>query len=35
MLRTMLTNILTGKQTVQQAAKSASDKITTILNAGT
>ena len=32
-LRTMLTNILTGKQSVQQAAKSASDKITTILNA--
>ena len=27
-LRTMLTNILTGKQTVRSAAKSASDKIT-------
>jgi N,N'-diacetylchitobiose transport system substrate-binding protein len=34
-LRTMLTNILTGKQSVQQAAKSASDNITTILNAAT
>jgi N,N'-diacetylchitobiose transport system substrate-binding protein len=34
-LRTMLTNILTGKATVQQAAKSASDSITSILNAGT
>ena len=34
-LRTMLTNILTNKQTVPQAAKSASDSITTILNAAT
>jgi N,N'-diacetylchitobiose transport system substrate-binding protein len=34
-LRTMLTKILTGKSTVQQAAKSASDSITSILNAGT
>ncbi len=32
-LRTMLTNILTGKQTVQQAASSTSSKITSILNA--
>jgi N,N'-diacetylchitobiose transport system substrate-binding protein len=32
-LRQMLTNILTGKQTVQEAAKSASGKITSILNA--
>jgi N,N'-diacetylchitobiose transport system substrate-binding protein len=31
-LRTMLTNILTGKQSVQQAAKATSDKITQILN---
>jgi N,N'-diacetylchitobiose transport system substrate-binding protein len=31
-LRTMLTNILTGKQTVQQAAKATSDQITKILN---
>jgi hypothetical protein len=29
----MLTNILTGKQTVQQAASSTSSKITSILNA--
>jgi len=34
-LRTMLTNILTNKQTVPQAAKSASDSITQILNTGT
>jgi N,N'-diacetylchitobiose transport system substrate-binding protein len=34
-LRTMLTNILVGKQTVQQAAASASNTITSILNAGT
>jgi N,N'-diacetylchitobiose transport system substrate-binding protein len=34
-LRTMLTKILTGKSTVQQAAKSASDSITSILNSGT
>ena len=34
-LRTMLTKILTGKQTVPEAAKSASDKITDILNAAT
>jgi N,N'-diacetylchitobiose transport system substrate-binding protein len=34
-LRTMLTNILTNKQTVPEAAKSASGKITDILNAGT
>src|SRR5262245_320676 len=34
-LRTMLTDILTNKQTVQQAAKSASDKITDILNTAT
>src|SRR4029079_12868932 len=34
-LQHMLTNILTGKATVQQAAKSASDNITTILNSGT
>jgi N,N'-diacetylchitobiose transport system substrate-binding protein len=34
-LRTMLTKILTGKQTVQAAAKSASDTITSILNSGT
>ena len=34
-LRTMLTNILTNKQTVPDAAKSASNKITDILNAGT
>src|SRR3954447_2734743 len=33
-LRTMLTNILTNKQTVPDAAKSASAKITDILNAG-
>jgi N,N'-diacetylchitobiose transport system substrate-binding protein len=32
-LRTMLTKILTNKQTVQQAATSASDQITSILNA--
>jgi N,N'-diacetylchitobiose transport system substrate-binding protein len=32
-LRTMLTDILTGKQTVQQAATSASNTITKILNA--
>jgi N,N'-diacetylchitobiose transport system substrate-binding protein len=32
-LRTMLTNILTGKQTVQQAAQATSDQITKILNA--
>jgi N,N'-diacetylchitobiose transport system substrate-binding protein len=32
-LRTMLTNILTGKQSVQAAAKKASDQITSILNA--
>jgi len=31
-LRTMLTNMLTGKQTVQQAATAASDQITKILN---
>jgi hypothetical protein len=31
----MLTNILVGKQTVQQAAASASNTITSILNAGT
>jgi N,N'-diacetylchitobiose transport system substrate-binding protein len=31
-LRTMLTNMLTGKQTVQQAATSASNQITKILN---
>ncbi len=34
-LRTMLTKILTGKQSVQQAATSASDTITKILNSGT
>jgi N,N'-diacetylchitobiose transport system substrate-binding protein len=34
-LRTMLTNILTNKQTVQQAAKAASDDITSILNEAT
>jgi N,N'-diacetylchitobiose transport system substrate-binding protein len=34
-LRTMLTKILTGKQTVQQAATSTSDQITKILNAST
>ncbi len=34
-LRTMLTKILTGKQTVPQAATSASDTITKILNSGT
>ena len=34
-LRTMLTNILTNKQSVPDAAKSASDKITDILNAAT
>jgi N,N'-diacetylchitobiose transport system substrate-binding protein len=34
-LRTMLTNILTGKATVAQAAKTASDSITSILNNGT
>jgi len=34
-LRTMLTNILTNKQSVPDAAKSASSKITDILNAGT
>jgi N,N'-diacetylchitobiose transport system substrate-binding protein len=34
-LRTMLTNILVGKETVQQAAASASNTITSILNAGT
>jgi N,N'-diacetylchitobiose transport system substrate-binding protein len=34
-LRTMLTNFLTGKQTVQQAATSASDQITKILNSST
>ncbi|HEX4521119.1 MAG TPA: extracellular solute-binding protein [Gaiellaceae bacterium] len=34
-LRTMLTKILTGKQTVSQAATSASDTITKILNSGT
>jgi N,N'-diacetylchitobiose transport system substrate-binding protein len=32
-LRQMLTNILTGKQTVQEAAKKASGQITSILNA--
>jgi N,N'-diacetylchitobiose transport system substrate-binding protein len=32
-LRTMLTNILTGKQSVLDAAKKASDQITAILNA--
>jgi N,N'-diacetylchitobiose transport system substrate-binding protein len=32
-LRTMLTNILTGKKTVQQAATDTSNKITQILNA--
>jgi N,N'-diacetylchitobiose transport system substrate-binding protein len=32
-LRTMLTNLLTGKQSVQQAATSASNQITQILNA--
>ena len=31
-LRTMLTNILTNKQTVQQAAQATSDQITKILN---
>ena len=31
-LRTMLTNILTGKQSVAQAAKATSDQITKILN---
>jgi N,N'-diacetylchitobiose transport system substrate-binding protein len=31
-LRTMLTNILTGKQSVQAAAQATSDKITQILN---
>ena len=34
-LRTMLTKILTGKQTVSQAATSASGTITKILNSGT
>jgi N,N'-diacetylchitobiose transport system substrate-binding protein len=34
-LRTMLTKILVGKQTVMQAATSASNTITSILNAGT
>ena len=34
-LRTMLTNILTEKQTVQDAAKAASKSITEILNEGT
>jgi N,N'-diacetylchitobiose transport system substrate-binding protein len=34
-LRTMLTSILTGKQTVAQAATSASNTITKILNSGT
>jgi N,N'-diacetylchitobiose transport system substrate-binding protein len=34
-LRTMLTKILVGKQSVSQAATSASNTITTILNAGT
>src|SRR5262249_28125190 len=34
-LRTMLTSILTGKQTVAQAAPSASNTITKILNSGT
>ena len=34
-LRTMLTKILTGKQTVQQAATSTSDQITKILNSST
>jgi N,N'-diacetylchitobiose transport system substrate-binding protein len=34
-LQHMLSNIVTNKQTVQQAAKSASDSITTILNTGT
>jgi N,N'-diacetylchitobiose transport system substrate-binding protein len=34
-LRTMLTKILTGKQSVQQAATSTSDQITKILNAST
>ena len=34
-LQTMLTNILTGKATVAQAAKTASDSITSILNNGT
>src|SRR4029079_16577439 len=34
-LRTMLTNILTNKQSVAEAAKPASDKITDILNAAT
>jgi N,N'-diacetylchitobiose transport system substrate-binding protein len=34
-LRTMLTNILTGKQTVQQAATSTSGQISKILNAST
>jgi N,N'-diacetylchitobiose transport system substrate-binding protein len=34
-LRTMLSNILTNKQTVQQAATAASNSITDILNTGT
>ena len=33
-LRNMLTKILTGKQTVRQAAKAASDRSPSILNAG-
>jgi N,N'-diacetylchitobiose transport system substrate-binding protein len=33
LLRTMLRDILTGKQTVRQAAQSANDKITSVLNA--
>ena len=33
MLRNMLTQILTGKLTVKQAAQAASDTITSILNA--
>jgi N,N'-diacetylchitobiose transport system substrate-binding protein len=32
-LRTMLKDILTGKQSVRQAAQSANDKITSVLNA--
>jgi N,N'-diacetylchitobiose transport system substrate-binding protein len=34
-LQNMLTKILTGKSSVQDAAKSASNSITTILNSGT